>query len=101
MSRERLRIPRGGFFGQQRKTRWFGQVLVRQVRPWTQTLSKISHSHFRSDVRAHTELLSFHVKAHRTVEPVAIEQSHRRHLQMRRLLHEVFGQCRAFEKAEG
>ena len=67
----------------------------------TDSVTGITHRDFSSDVRAKSQLFRRDVKARRTIKAIAIEQGHRRHLQLCTAGHQYFRQGCAFEKTEG
>src|ERR1700687_2479369 len=70
--------------------------------PWrTHPLPGITDSDFGSNVCACTGLFRRDVKARRSVEAVAVEQCHRRHLKFGAARHQHFRQRSTFEKTEG
>src|SRR6266705_1305369 len=74
---------------------------VRQVCGWLQSLPQVADGNLRTNMSPHTTLLSFDVEAWCTIHAVAIHESHRRHVEIGRLLNQGFRQGRAFKEAEG
>jgi hypothetical protein len=63
--------------------------------------AEVGGGNLGSDVGADAIALRARVEACRTVDTIAIEQSHRRHLQFGSPLRQLFRLGRSFEEAEG
>ena len=84
---------------EQGKRGGFRSMLVRQPGWRRETIAQAGDGDFRAYMGAHTLLFSRGMKPRRTIDAVAVQERHRRHVELGSPLDQVFGQRGAFQES--